>query len=161
MTTRIFTLLTLLAALLPVATLAQETASLTGTVTDPSGAAVANAQVSVVSADRGINRTTTTNESGEYLVAGLPSGAFDVTVNAAGFRRYEAKGVILQVAQKARNDVRLVVGAASAEVTVQGTNVAQVETQSSDLSGAVTGKQITQLELNGRNFTQQQSDRSR
>src|SRR5690348_17217083 len=155
MTTRIFTLLTLLAALLvPVTAIAQETASITGTVTDPSGAAVANAQVSVVIADRGINRTTTTNESGEYLVAGLPSGAVDVTVNAAGFRKYEAKGVILQVAQKARNDIRLVVGAASAEVTVQGTNVAQVETQSSDLSGAVTGKQITQLELNGRNFTQ-------
>ena len=59
-----------------------------------------------------------------------------------------------RVAQKARVDVPLQVGAASTEVTVQGTNVAQVETQSSDLSGAVTGKQITQLELNGRNFTQ-------
>src|SRR5207244_1253666 len=48
----------------------------------------------------------------------------------------------------------LQVGASNTEVTVEGTNIAQVETQSSDLSGTVTGKQITQLQLNGRNFTQ-------
>jgi hypothetical protein len=58
------------------------------------------------------------------------------------------------VAQKARVDVPLQVGAASTEVTVEGISVAQVETQSSDLSGVVTGKEISQLQLNGRNFTQ-------
>jgi hypothetical protein len=133
---------------------AQDTASVTGTVRDSTGASVANAQVTVSAADRGINRATTTNSEGEYSVPGLPSGAYDITVTAQGFKKYLAAGVVLRVAQKSRVDVALQVGAATTEVTVEGVNVAQVETQSSDLSGTVTGKQITQLALNGRNFTQ-------
>ena len=132
----------------------QDSASITGTVTDQSGAAVPNAQVTVSSLDRGINRPTTTNATGDYLVAGLPSGPVNVTVVASGFKRYEAKAIVLQVGQKARADVALEVGTIKEEVTVEGSNVAQVETQSSDLSGTVNGKQITQLQLNGRNFTQ-------
>ena len=132
----------------------QDSASITGTVTDQSGAAVPNAQVTVSSLDRGINRPTTTNATGDYLVAGLPSGPVNVTVVAQGFKRYEAKAIVLQVGQKARADVALEVGTIKEEVTVEGSSVAQVETQSSDLSGTVNGKQITQLQLNGRNFTQ-------
>ena len=79
---------------------------------------------------------------------------YDITVTAEGFKKYEAKGVVLDVAQKSRVDVALEVGATSAQITVEGTSVAQVETQSSDLTGVVTGKEISQLELNGRNFTQ-------
>jgi len=133
---------------------AQDTASITGTVTDPSGAAVKGAQVRVSSPDRGIDHTVPTNDSGDYLVAGLPPGPVDVAVTAQGFKKFEAKGVILRVGQKARTDIALQVGATSTEVTVEGAAVAQVETQSSDLTGTVTGKQITQLQLNGRNFTQ-------
>src|SRR6266571_5035018 len=133
---------------------AQDTASITGTVTDPSGAAVKGAQVRVSSPDRGIDHTVPTNDSGDYLVAGLPPGPVDVAVAAQGFKKFEAKGVILRVGQKARTDITLQVGASNTVVEVEGTAVAQVETQSSDLTGIVTGKQITQLELNGRNFTQ-------
>src|SRR5438876_4879950 len=133
---------------------AQDTASITGTVTDPSGAAVKGAQVRVSSPDRGIDHTVPTNDSGDYLVAGLPPGPVDVAVTAQGFKKLEAKGVILRVGQKARADVALQVGATKEEITVEGTSVAQVETQSSDLSGVVTGTQISQLQLNGRNFTQ-------
>src|SRR5947209_3926479 len=133
---------------------AQDTASITGTVTDPSGAAVKGAQVRVSSPDRGIDHTVPTNDSGDYLVAGLPPGPVDVAVTAQGFKKFEAKGVILRVGQKARTDIALQVGATSTEVTVEGAAVAQVETQSSDLTGTVTGKQINQLVLNGRNFTQ-------
>jgi len=133
---------------------AQDTASITGTVTDPSGAAVKGAQVRVSSPSRGIDHTVPTNDSGDYLVAGLPPGPVDVDVTAQGFKKYEAKGVILRVGQKARTDVTLQVGASNTVVEVEGAAVAQVETQSSDLTGTVTGKQITQLELNGRNFTQ-------
>ena len=133
---------------------AQDSASVTGTVRDQSGATVANAQVTVSAADRGINRDTTTNSDGEYSVAALPPGPYDIAVTAQGFKKFLAKGVVLNVAQKARVDVPLQVGAATTEVTVVGADVAQVETQSSDLSGTVTGKQISQLALNGRNFTQ-------
>ncbi len=132
----------------------QDSASITGTVTDPSGAAVANAQVTLTSPERGINRTSPTNESGDYLFGAVPGGSYDLTIVAAGFKKYQAKSVKLQVGQKARADVALQVGAASTTVEVEGSSVASVETQSSDLSGTVTGKEITQLELNGRNFTQ-------
>jgi hypothetical protein len=132
---------------------AQNTGSITGTVKDPSGAAVAGATVIVASPERGINRQSTTNDSGDYNQSALPQGNYDVSVTAPGFKKFQAKGVVLDVAQKARVDVNLQVGAASTEIVVEGTNVAQVETQSSELAGTVTGKEITQLQLNGRNFT--------
>src|SRR6266404_5588058 len=147
-------LLILALTLSPAMVLGQDTASITGTVTDPSGATVANAQVTIASPERGITRTAAANGSGDYLFAALPVGKYDMTVTAQGFKKYQANGIKLDVGQKARNDVHLQVGAAQEQVTVEGTNVAQVETQSSDLSGTITGTQISQLELNGRNFTQ-------
>ncbi len=133
---------------------AQDTASLTGTVTDASGAAIAGAQVVVSNTEQGINRKAATNGSGDFLFAALPIGSYDVTVTATGFKRYQAKSVVLNVAEKARVNVAMEVGAATTEVIVEGTQVAQVETQSSDLGGTVTGKEISQLELNGRDFKQ-------
>ncbi len=133
---------------------AQDTASLTGTVTDSSGAAVSNAQVTVNNSEHGIKRTGTSNGSGDFLFGSLPIGSYDIMVSATGFKKYEAKGVVLRVADKTRLNVALEVGAATTEIVVQGSEVAQVETQSSELAGTVTGKEISQLELNGRNFTQ-------
>jgi hypothetical protein len=133
---------------------AQDTASITGTVTDSSGAAIPHAQVVITDPEKGITRTSVSNESGDYLFASLPIGSYDLIVTSEGFKKYQAKGVILRVAEKARVNVALQVGTISTEVVVQGSEVAQVETQSSDLGGTVTGKEITQLELNGRNFTQ-------
>jgi hypothetical protein len=127
--------------------------SITGTVKDSSGAAVAGATVVVTSPERGITRQTTSNSTGEYNESALSPGSYDIIVTAAGFKKYQAKNVVLDVAEKARVDVSLEVGAANTEVIVEGSNVAQVETQSSELAGVVTGKEITQLELNGRNFT--------
>ena len=139
---------------LSTALFAQDTASITGSVTDPSGAAIPGAQVTVTSLEQGINRAATSNSTGDYLFAALPIGSYNLTVAAPGFKKFQATGIILRVAQKARVDVAMQVGGINTEVTVEGTNVAQVETQSSDLSGTVTGKEITQLQLNGRNFTQ-------
>src|SRR5277367_1848841 len=130
-----------------------QTGSITGTVKDPSGAAISGATVVVTSPERGITRTTTSNSTGEYNESALPEGSYDVIVTAAGFKKYQAKNVKLDVAGKARVDVPMEVGAATTEVIVEGENVAQVETQSSELAGTVTGKEITQLQLNGRNFT--------
>src|SRR5690349_21411934 len=91
----------------PALLLAQDTAQITGTVRDPSGAAVTNAQVNVVSAGIGLTRATTTNSAGEYLAPGLPAGSYDLSVNAQGFKAFQAKSVVLQVAEKARVDVTL------------------------------------------------------
>ena len=136
-----------------VAAWGQTNGSITGTVKDQSGAAIAGATVVVSSPERGINRQMVTNSSGEYNESALPSGSYNVIVTASGFKKYEAKGVVLDVAQKARVDVALEIGAATVEVLVEGANVAQVETQSSELAGTITGKELTQLQLNGRNFT--------
>lgn len=133
---------------------AQDTASLTGTVRDSTGAVVAGAQVAVTNTEHGISRTTVTNSAGDYVIPALPApGSYNLTVTATGFKKFVAKSVAVDVAQKARVDLTLQVGAAGTEVTVEGTSVAQVETQSSELGNVVNGKEITQLELNGRDFT--------
>lgn len=133
---------------------AQDTGTITGTVRDNTAAVIQGAQVKISSTAGGIERTTTTNADGDYLAAGLPGGTYNLTITAKGFKTFKGNGVVLRVGQKARVDAALAVGEVTTEVVVQGELLNQVETQSSDLSGTVTGKQISQLQLNGRNFTQ-------
>jgi hypothetical protein len=133
---------------------AQDTGAITGTVRDSSGAVIAGAEVKISATAGGIDRTTTTNSDGDYLAAGLPGGTYALTISAKGFKTYKASGIVLRVAQKARVDATLPVGDVATEVVVQGEQLNQVETQSSELAGTVTGRQITQLQLNGRNYTQ-------
>jgi hypothetical protein len=132
----------------------QNRASITGTVRDATGAVLPGAEVAVTDVATGVTLKSVTNAEGDYLVAGLPESTYNLRITATGFKTYEATGVILRVGQKARIDASLEVGQVTSEVTVQGTAVAQVETQSSELSGVVTGKEISQIVLNGRNFAQ-------
>jgi Carboxypeptidase regulatory-like domain len=133
---------------------AQDTGYISGTVTDKSGAAVAGADVVVSSSTGSQTHATKTNADGAYAVAGLPGGTYNIVVTAKGFSRYTAKDVVLNVADKLNIPIQLTVGAVSEEVVVTGESVAQVETQSSALTSTITGKQVNDLELNGRNFTQ-------
>jgi Carboxypeptidase regulatory-like domain len=139
---------------MPLGALAQTNGTISGTVTDKSGGAVAGAKVTIKNEGGTISQTTDTNGDGAYGVPALPSGKYDITVAATGFQKYEVKGFVLDVAQKARVDVTLTVGSVTQEVTVTGENVAQVDTQSSEIGNTITGKQVNELELNGRNFTQ-------
>ncbi len=136
------------------AAFAQDTATFTGTVRDTSGAVVVGAHVTVSNASIGVTRDTVSNNDGEWVTTALPIGAYDITIAATGFKKYSANGVVIRVGQKLRVDVNLEVGSVSSEVVVAGEDVAQVETQSSEIAGTVTGKEMTQLQLNGRNFTQ-------
>lgn len=140
--------------LMPLFISAQTTGLISGTVMDKSGAAVVGAQVVVASQGGNLTQNTETNGEGAYVVSSLPSGKYDLTVTAPGFQKFLVKGVVLDVAQKARVDVTLTVGAVTQEITVTGEDVARVDTQSSDIGTTITGKQVDQLELNGRNFTQ-------
>jgi len=133
---------------------AQDTGYISGTVTDKTGAAVVGAEVTISDATGNLTRTTTSNGDGAYVIAGLPGGKYNLVVTMKGFQKYQAKDVVLDVAQKIRVDVQLTVGQVTEEVVVTGESVAQVETQSSALSDTITGTQVNQLELNGRNFTQ-------
>ncbi len=128
--------------------------SLTGSVRDASGAAVPRATVTITNNQQAFTRSVLTNDSGDYLVPGLPAGTYNVNVKAEGFQQYQIKDLVLRVAEKGRADASLSVGQISSEVTVAGTNVSQVQTETAELSGTITNKQIDQLVLNGRNFTQ-------
>ncbi len=147
--------LAVLLAMFAVTTLsAQDTGDITGTVRDNSGAVVQGASVKISGTAGGIERTTTTNSDGDYLAAGLPGGTYIVIISARGFKTFKGNGVVLRVGQKARIDATLAVGDIGTEIVVQGEDLNQVETQSSEVSGTVTGKQLSELQLNGRNYTQ-------
>jgi hypothetical protein len=133
---------------------AQDTGYIGGTVTDKTGAAIAGADVVVKNTAGSITRSTVTNSDGAYVVPGLPGDTYDLIVTAKGFQKFTAQHVVLSVAEKARVDVSLTVGAVSEEVVVTGESIAQVETTSSEIGTTISGKQVQQLELNGRNFTQ-------
>ena len=133
--------------------LGQDIASLTGTVTDVTGAVIRDAQVSVKNPTNGVDRSTTTNSTGEYLVDGLPPTSYDLTISVVGFKSYQAK-IVLRVGQKVRANVTLQIGSITERTTVSAEDVTEVGTQTSELAGIVTGRQITQLQLNGRDFTQ-------
>jgi len=133
---------------------AQDTGAITGTVRDNTGAVIQGADVKISGTAGGIERATTTNSDGDYLAAGLPGGTYNLTISAKGFKTFKGEGIVLRVGQKARVDAALAVGNIATEIVVQGEQLNQVETQTSELAGTVTGRQITQLQLNGRNYTQ-------
>jgi hypothetical protein len=83
---------------------AQDTGSITGTVTDTSGAVIAGAEIAITNPATGVTRTAATNAQGDYLVAGLTAGRYNLTIATAGFQKYEADGIILRVAENARAD---------------------------------------------------------
>jgi hypothetical protein len=140
--------------LLPAIAWAQDTASLTGTIRDKTGAVLPKAEVIIKNNATGVVREVQSNSSGEYVAAALPPGRYDITISATGFRKYQAEGVTLRVAQNARIDIIMQVGDTHEEVTVKGEGLAQVNTESNELGGTITGKEALQLQLNGRNFTQ-------
>ena len=146
----VFTLLFLFPHLIA----AQDTGYIGGTVIDKSGAAVAGAEVTLVNAGGTLRRTTSTNDVGAYVVPGLPGDTYDLSVTAKGFQKFTASKIVLNVGEKDRVDVTLTIGAITEEVMVTGESIAQVETSSSELGSTISGKQVDQLILNGRNFTQ-------
>src|SRR5580698_1152032 len=140
---------------LSTAGLAQElAATLTGTVTDPSGALVSGATVVVHSNETGIDeRTVTTTNTGNFNITNLPAGRYTVTVRNGGFQTYVANEVILNVAEKHTLDVQLKPGKASETVEVTAENT-PIQTTTAEQSGTVTGDQVRELALSNRNFEQ-------
>ena len=128
----------------------QSSATMVGTVTDPSGAAIPNATVTVASVDTGFKRVLVTNSAGAYTAAALVPGTYSVAAEASGFQRLVQTDVTLTVGQTLRVDMALKVGQTTQEVTVRG-NVPQVQTENASVSTAVVGNQIQNLETNGRN----------
>jgi carboxypeptidase family protein len=140
---------------LSTAGLAQQlAATLTGTVTDPSGAVVAGATVVAHNNQTGIDvSTATTTDTGNFNITNLPAGRYTVTVKNAGFQTYVANQVVLNVAGKHTLDVQLKTGKASETVEVVAENT-PIQTTTAEQSGTITGDQLRDLALNNRNFEQ-------
>jgi hypothetical protein len=131
----------------------QATAQIAGTVQDQSGAVVAGATLTLKNSNNGSQRSTTAGKDGNYQFASIPIGSYEVTVEKPGFRKYERKGITLDINQNAKLDVVLDVGAANQVVEVQG-NVTQVDTTSAVLGKVETTQRIEQLPLAARDTMQ-------
>ncbi len=132
---------------------AQTSSQLTGSITDKSGAAVPNADVTVINADTGVERKTNSNESGSFNLPFLTPGNYKVTVQKQGFRGITQDNLRLEVNQVARLDFVLEVGQVSESINVSE-RPPLVESESSSLGQVVETKAIQDLPLNGRNFVQ-------
>src|SRR5579859_3427328 len=126
--------------------------SIQGTVADSSKAAVPGAQVTVMSPETGLKRTTITNDAGEYVVTELPLGAFDITVKKEGFRTQVLKGVRVEVAASQRVDVALEPGSVSESVDVTA-QAPLVESAENNMGGTLEATQFSELPISGRDFT--------
>jgi hypothetical protein len=133
------------------AQLAVTTATLTGTVTDPTGSIVPDAKVTLSSPERGITRTFTTGAQGNYSFSQLPPSTYQLTIQAKGFNQYIQNGITLDAGQSASQDIRLTVGSVDQQVVVSS-QASLLNTENSNISAEVDSKQIVELPLNLRNI---------
>jgi len=142
----------LLIALAP-STYGQAVGSFSGTVTDKSGSTISGATVRAISEATGISREVKTDEVGHYLIPLLPPANYTVHVEFQGFQTTEQREVKLQVDEARTLDFSLAPAAVSSQIEVEAAAVA-VETTNPSLGQVITGQQVAQLPLNGRDFVQ-------
>jgi len=144
--------LCLLLSCLPLA--AQKfTGTIRGSVTDPSGAVISGAEVTLTSTATSETHTVTTNDQGEYVLPELQPGTYDLRFKHANFKEQVSRGVQLFVSSTAVVNAALQVGSAAEQVTVEA-NPVQVETTSGAVGNVVEGNEVRELPLNGRSFVQ-------
>ena len=129
------------------------TADLTGTVTDPNGAVVAGATVTAKNSATGISRTVTSNSDGSYQIISLPPGEYNITAEAATFKKVVIAGVKLTVGQAADLTIKMEIGGADVVVNISGDDVQLVETTSSSVANTIDQQRISSLPINERSAT--------
>src|SRR5216683_2639594 len=142
-----------LLVLVPIASAQKITGLITGTVTDPSGAAVPGATVTVVNERTSATRSATTNEQGSFSFPELDPGVYTLTVNKTGFKKLTERNVELHVGDVTAVNLRMEMGAATETVTVEAAPIA-VNTSTGDVGNIMLGEQVRELPMNGRNFVQ-------
>ncbi len=128
----------------------QSAASLSGTVTDPQGARVGGAKVTVSNLGQNFTRAFTTDSSGTYSFTLLPPAVYSLTVEGSGFKKFEQNKITLEVGQAATVNVALTVGSTQETVEVTG-EVPLLNTDNPNVASEISGKQIVELPLNDRN----------
>jgi hypothetical protein len=132
---------------------ADVTARIRGTVTDPTGAVVANANVVATNVQTGVAYNARSQSNGGYELLNLPIGTYNLAASAPGFEAFAVSGIKLNIDQIFLQDAKLSVGSTSEKVEVAA-NAVQVDTTNMQLSNVVDAKQIVDLPLIGRNWTQ-------
>ncbi|MCC7155467.1 MAG: TonB-dependent receptor [Bryobacterales bacterium] len=128
------------------------TGKLSGTVLDASGAAVANATVTLVNAQTGQNREIKTNDEGYFVFNELLPGTFNLSIAASGFKKYEQKQIVVTATERvALQNINLEVGALTESVTVS-TDAVRIQTESAERSGLIGARQMAELPLKGRSY---------
>jgi hypothetical protein len=122
-------------------------------VRDPTGAVLAGASVVLRNVDTTVERTSVSNDAGNYVFLNINPGKYTLRVSAKGFSEKQISQFILGVNQTATIDVSLVVGSQNQEVTVEAA-AEQLQVSNADLGTVIATKQVNDLPLNGRNFTQ-------
>jgi hypothetical protein len=128
------------------------TASISGTVTDSTGAIIPNASVTARNTDTGIINSTQSNTDGFYSFPALAPGKYEVIIKAAGFEEYHQTDLVLDVNNAVRVDAVMKVGAVTQQVSVSATAV-HVDTSSTQMGEVITDTKITAVPLNGRSYT--------
>ena len=137
--------------LVPVAAMAQVTAaSLSGSVTDPTGAALAGATVTVVNTGTGVTQTATTTDAGTFTMTTLPPGTYRATVTASGFTTKVQEGLQLSVSQAATLNTSLTVGSDTQNISVDANSGPMINQSTAEISSLVDEHAIKELPLNGR-----------
>ncbi len=132
---------------------AQTTATIVGTVQDPTGAVVADAKIIATNQATGLERMVVTDENGSYILTALPIGSYRVRCEKAGFKTAVQENVVLQIAQEVRLNISLTIGQTNEEVTITS-GVTLVNTENAELGEVIDNKRIVDLPLNGRQFMQ-------
>src|SRR5207248_6712345 len=127
--------------------------SIRGTVSDPTGAVVQNANVIAKQVETGLTRTATTDRAGNYLLLELPVGHYRLEVAAGGFQKYLQEGISLDVNETAAVPVRLAIGSDKEKVQVQA-DAELIQPSVTSLGQVVHEREILDLPLNGRDFAQ-------
>ena len=145
----LFTLLLSVPALMH-AQLAVTTATLSGSVTDPSGAIIPQATIKLTSVESGIERNITGSERGTYSFSQLPPSTYTLSVVANGFESYRQTGIVLDAAQSATQNITLTVGSVSQELVVNA-EASQINVDNANIATSIDAKQVVELPLNLRN----------
>jgi len=146
----LFLLAALLGLLSGASAFGQGTATLKGRITDPSGAVVPGATITATETKTSFARSSTTSEDGYFSIPLLRPAEYKVSIEAAGFKRYEQAGVQLVADQTATLNAVVELGVATEAITVEG-GVNQVDLQTPTLKGVIDERRINELPLNGRN----------
>ena len=126
---------------------------ITGLVTDPTGAAVPNAEVTVTNDATKLSRVVHTNGDGNYDALNLPVGTYTISTTLAGFKKSVITGVNVDIGGKPSVDVTLTIGQVGETVEVKAETV-MIQTTTAEIGGVITSTEATQIQLNGRNYVQ-------